>query len=169
MTPSITKSNATIDGDPIWEWRHGAKSNSVILGELDLSDNPSVANHSVFLALDTRLLSNATLELLIDAGDGVWHSSGTGIEHMHLSNGMEWNGRWLPEADAVYQCGDAQQGSRLWAVSSFQLQMAATGTARFGMRLSNVKAKPPGAVLQLRKIGAAIVGTGWDRMFALTR
>ena len=64
-------------------------------------------------------------------------------------------------------CGGAPQGSRLWSISSFQLQMASTGTARFGMRLSDVQDAPVGAaVLQLRKIGAAVVGTGWDRMFA---
>jgi hypothetical protein len=92
-----------------------SSSSSLLLGKLDLSANPSVANRSVFLAMDTRLLLNSTLELLIDAGDGIWHSSGTGVEHMHISN--------VPETNVVYQCGDAPVGSKLWAVSSFQLQV----------------------------------------------
>ena len=126
-------------------------------------------------------------------GDGVWHSSGTGVEPMQLMN--------VPPKRAVFQCGDAPQGSKLWAVSSFQLQMKETGTARFGLRLSGVPATPLAAttarrgtgahatttaaargdeeeeeeeelggppVLELRKVGAAVVGTGWDRMFAQT-
>ena len=159
--PVLTKTNEPVDGDAVWEWsqKQQEQTTSVLLGELDLSANPSVANRTVFLAADTRLLFNATLELLMDGGDGVWHTSGTGTEHMHISN--------VPETNAIYQCGDAQQGSRLWAVSSFQLQLAAAGTARFGLRLSDVEGSAAGAaVLQLRKVGAAIVGTGWNRMFA---
>lgn len=95
----------------------------------------------------------------MDAGDGAWRTSGTGTEPMHLMN--------VPPKDLVFQCGDAPQGSRLWAVSSFQLQMAGSGTARFGLRVSAVgSTAESGAVLELRKVGAAMVGTGWDRMFA---
>jgi len=101
---------------------------------------------------------NATIELLMDAGDGAWRTSGTGTEPMHLMN--------VPPKDLVFQCGDAPQGSKLWAVSSFQLQMASGGTARFGLRVSGVEGTGSGAVLELRKVGAAVVGTGWDRMFA---
>ena len=78
--PSISTANVTIDGDVVVEWSQTAGAASVLLGQLDLAANPSVANHSVFLALDTRLIFNGTLELLIDGGDGVWHSSGTGTE-----------------------------------------------------------------------------------------
>ena len=157
--PSIAKTNDTIDGDAVFEWHQSAATNSLLLGELDLLANPSAVNRSVFLALDTRLLLNATLELLMDAGDGVWRTSGTGIEKMHISN--------VPETNAVYQCGDAQRGSRLWAVSSFQLQLGAVGTARFGLRVSAVQGSTAGGpVLQLRKVGAAVVGVGGDRMFA---
>ena len=95
----------------------------------------------------------------MDRGDGVWHGSGVGIEAMHIKN--------VPPIDLTFQCGDAPTGSGLWAVSSFQAQMASAGTARFGLRISAVPAgTPAGPVLQLRKIGAAVVGTGWDRMFA---
>lgn len=160
--PLLTKTKDSVDGDTVWEWsQHQHSATSLLLGELDLSANPSVANHTVFLAVDTRLLFNATLVLLMDAGDGVWRSSGSGVEHMLISN--------VPKTNAVYMCGDAQLGSRLWAVSSFQLQMQSTGTARFGLRLSDVKGADMSsdpAVLQLRKVGAAVVGTGWDRMFA---
>jgi hypothetical protein len=121
----------------------------------------------------------------------VWHSSGTGVEPMQLMN--------VPPKRAVFQCGDAPQGSKLWAVSSFQIQIKEAGTARFGLRVSGVPAAPPAAttarrrtgahltaaagatagegddkelggppVLELRKVGAAVVGTGWDRMFAQT-
>ena len=123
----------------------------------------------------------------------MWHSSGTGVEPMQLMN--------VPPKRAVFQCGDAPQGSKLWAVSSFQNQIKEAGTARFGLRVSGVPAAPPAAttarrrtgahlttaaaatagggddkeeelggppVLELRKVGAAVVGTGWDRMFAQT-
>jgi hypothetical protein len=162
-TIANTEPHTTIDGNAVYEWSQGTHaSTSIILGEVELAANPSVANRSVFLALDTRLLFNATLELLIDQGDGVWHSSGVGTEPMSVRNPSLGG---TPEI--VMQCGGAPQGSRLWSISSFQLQMASTGTARFGMRLSDVQDAPVGAaVLQLRKIGAAVVGTGWDRMFA---
>ena len=157
--PSISTTNVTIDGDAVVEWSQTAGAASILLGQLDLAANPSVANHSVFLALDTRLIFNGTLELLIDGGDGVWHSSGTGTEPMHIST--------TPEVDAVWQCGDAPQGSQLWAVSSFQLQMASAGTARFGLRLSGIKSGgKSGPALQIRKVGAAVVGVGWERMWA---
>ena len=95
----------------------------------------------------------------MDCGDGIWQGSGVGIEAMHIKN--------VPDIDLTFQCGDAPTGSKLWAVSSFQVQMASAGTARFGLRVSAVPAgTPAGPVLQLRKIGAAVVGTGWDRMFA---
>ena len=123
----------------------------------------------------------------------MWHSSGTGVEPMQLMN--------VPPKRAVFQCGDAPQGSKLWAVRSVQNQMKEAGTARFGLRVSGVPAAPPAAttarrrtgahltaaagatagggddkeeelggppVLELRKVGAAVVGTGWDRMFAQT-
>jgi hypothetical protein len=85
-TPMLTRSsNYTIDGDAVFEWRQGPThanndssssskatgggggSTSLVLGTLDLASNPSVLNRSVFLAVDARLLVNATLELLIDA------------------------------------------------------------------------------------------------------
>lgn len=85
-TPMLTRSsNHTIDGDAVFEWRQGpthanngsgsskatggggSSSTSLVLGTLDLASNPSVLNRSVFLAVDARLLVNATLELLIDA------------------------------------------------------------------------------------------------------
>jgi hypothetical protein len=46
------------------------------------------------------------------------------------------------------------------------VQMAATGIARFGVRLSDTKGGE--MAMQLRKIGAGVVGVGWDRMFAKT-
>lgn len=117
---------------------------------------------------DTRLVTNATLELLIDGGDGIWRTSGVGTEPMHLMN--------VPPKDVVMQCGDAPKGSKLWGVSSFQLQMGETGTARFGLRLTQAATAMPfreggegrieDVMLELRKIGAAVIGTGWDRLFA---
>ena len=60
-TPVLTRANRTIDGDAVFEWSQGGHaSTSVILGELDLSANPSVLNRSVFLALDTRLRKSFT-------------------------------------------------------------------------------------------------------------
>lgn len=161
--PTIASTKTTIDGNTVAAWSQGNHvSTSIVLGEVELDDNPSVANRSVFLALDTRLLYNATLELLIDQGDGIWRASGVGTEPMSVRNPSLGG---TPKI--VMQCGGAPQGSRLWSVSSFQLQMASTGTARFGMRLSGVHDAPIGSpVLQLRKVGAAVVGTGWDRMFA---
>jgi hypothetical protein len=64
--PTMVKTKTTIDGDAVYEWSQpasagGGGSSSLLLGEVDLAANPSIANRSVFLALDTRLLVNATL------------------------------------------------------------------------------------------------------------
>ena len=49
----------------------------------------------------------------MDRGDGVWPGSGVGTEGMHIKN--------VPPIDLTFQCGDAPTGSKLWAVSSFQV------------------------------------------------
>ena len=52
-TPTLFRTNRTVDSDAIYEWRQASKyrSASLLLGELDLASNPSVLNHSVFFAL----------------------------------------------------------------------------------------------------------------------
>jgi hypothetical protein len=155
-TPTITMAAVQFDGDTVHEWYHasGSTATAVLLGVVDLATNPSVVNHSVYLAIQTRVQTNSSVvELLIDPGDGRWRSSGTNI-----AGTSPWGA----------QTCTAPPGR--WGISSFQLALHAQGTARFGVRLSSPAeaAAAMGLVLETRGIAAAVIGADWERLFAQT-
>ena len=128
------------DGDQVWQWTNPSHSGAgLLLGELPLATNPSAANHSVFLGINVRLPNNATaVELMIDRGDGKWLTTATPCQ--------------------LHNQRDVAAGA--WGVVSTQAQLrGGGGTARFGVKLGGA-----GSRMQLRRVGAGVVGAGWGRL-----
>ena len=126
------KPAAPYDGDAVFAWANDARAETaVLLAEIDLASNPSVANRSVFLAANAQVLGADSLELMIDRGDGGW-------------------------VGTAQSCADPVPES--WSVHSTQAQLRSSGTARFALRLRG------SGQIKLRRVAAAVVGTGWHRL-----
>jgi hypothetical protein len=65
---------SSFEGKEVFEWV-APKASALLLGELPLQLNPSAANRSVVVAVHVQSLAGATIEFLIDRGDGEWARS----------------------------------------------------------------------------------------------
>lgn len=121
----------------------GAQTTAAIVSQVNLSRTPSMAGHSVFMAVRVRLPSDnsTTVELLIDNGGGIWVAS---------------------DPPGIRPSGVLAVPSGAWHTVSFQRTMQSTGIAKFAIRVTVVENYHES--VQLGKVAVAVVGVGWNRL-----